>query len=918
MKRTLLSAMVLAAVLPASAQEDPDLKKSGSALYGEGFRLQTERPIDLNKAIAKYKKAVDKGPKEVSAAALVRMGECYEKLEPENVEEALNSYKRVVSDFGDVADWGQRAKEKVAWNGVDVFLRKMGAQLRAWRDNRAISPVGLEEIKKATWEKIQPRDKEAVDGLLWGLQQPDQVVRDFAADKLAEVVDADGIAKIVARLADERAIVRTGASTALQKIYKKFNDAADLDRQASNLIRDTEIAVPHVTPKSQDSIARVKPLIEALKKKAAEIRHNIPETLSTPEIQSALEKIISDEKVLADENAAAEARMEAAKAASWIGLISGGLTDAILKGMEAKNRNVRHACARAAGAVDTSKSADKHKLVDHLIKIIMYEPSKPHGDDNKPPSGNDADHPDWANDEVVRQAAAEALEHVALVKSLPALIEALGDNDARVRHSAHRALREITGKDFGYEPDKPLKERQEAQDQWKQWWTQTEGIVVLVERFWYFQSQWKEFTAVKLFDKAFFLKEVESREWASNDPKADMDRATRVVDAFQRLKDVFVQDAVDIGPSAIEKLLVFIGGETELEDRERKAPKANAPTRYFVAEACAKIVVDKNATDAVEKIRNLVTSGDSPAKKAGAALALGFLGKDKAGGSERQALVQGLGDGDPLVREACAIALAKVGEEGNAQDLTKTAQDSDVNVQIASLRAISSIKPKNEDAVKVLGEMVGHEPDPTSGVSPKKSPLPFVRENATDALGNIGLPMAMEFLLRARRDTMRNVREAARLAVQKVYEGNKDAARDEALKVFRDEKRKTDDRRGAALCLGDMGDPGLAKQLALRLRDENPPRFLRDQDPDVRIAICRALSSLKVKTAPVVRSILDAMKDEDEREPVRDAAFEALKILAEQVPPNGDFKASDPKEKREGAVKAWEDWFKGAGLKDEA
>lgn len=914
MKRLLVAAFVMSAALSGYAQEDPDAKKTGSALLGEGHRLETEKPVDLNKAIAKYKKAVDKGPKEVSAQALVRIGYCNEKLEPENVEEALNNYKRVAAEFADVEVWGTRAQEKVALNGVDVFLKRLAAQLRPWRDNRAISPQdeNLLKIQQATWEKIQAKDKAAVDGLIWGLTQDDEVVREFSAEKLAEVIDAEGIPKLIAALNHDKPAARAGVSTALQKIYKKFNDGAELDRQASNLTRDSDVSSGSATPRALDSIAKIKPVIEALKKKAAEIRHNIPESLNTPEIQGALEKIIGDE------NAHPLARMEGAKAAAWIGPVSGGLTEAILKGMQARNRNVRQASCRAAGAVDTSKSDDKHKLVDHLIKVIKYEPSRPAGDENKPPSGNDSDHPDWQNDEVVRQAAAEALEQVALVKSLPALIEALGDNDARVRHSAHRALREITGKDFGYEPDKPLKERQEKQEEWKKWWTDTEGIVVLVERFWYFQSQWKEFTAAKLFDKAFFLKEVESRMWASVDPKADMERANRVVENFQRLKDVFVQDAVDIGPGAVDKLLKFIGGETELEDRERKTPKPNSPTRSFVAESCARIVAQHNVTDAVEKIRNAVTSGDSAAKKAGGALSLGFLPRDKTGGSERQALVQGLGDGDALVREACAIALAKIGEEGNADDLKKTAQDSDEKVQIASLRAISQIKPKNEDVVKVLGEMVADEPDPTLGVPSKKSAIPFVRENAVDALGNIGLPSAIPHLLRSRRDTMRNVREAAQAAVRKVYEGNKDATREEALKVFRDEKRKVDDRRGAALSLGDMNDPAIAKSLALRLRDENPPRLLRDQDPEVRIHICQALGALKAKTATVVGNLLSAMADEDEREPVRNEAYKALKAVSEQDLENGKFNASDPKDKRDGAIRAWQEWFRNAGLKDEA
>ena len=44
----------------------------------------------------------------------------------------------------------------------------------------------------------------------------------------------------------------------------------------------------------------------------------------------------------------------------------GGLVTAILKGMTDKDRNVREGCVRAAGAVNTALSEDKHKLADLL------------------------------------------------------------------------------------------------------------------------------------------------------------------------------------------------------------------------------------------------------------------------------------------------------------------------------------------------------------------------------------------------------------------------------------------------------------------------------------------------------------------------------------------------------------------------
>src|SRR6185503_8778620 len=377
-----------------------------------------------------------------------------------------------------------------------------------------------------------------------------------------------------------------------------------------------------------------------LKTKAKEIRGDIPENLSTPDIQGALQKILEDE------NAHAQARRESAVACRSIGRISGGLVDALLKAMDSKDHNVREAACRAAGGVDTSISTDKIKLADRLIKSVQDEAAK----------AADKATADWANDEAVRQASAEALEQIALVKTLPALIKALDDNDSRVRGAAFRALRVITNRDFEYEKDdkglaktyeadKPLPDRKKAQEKWEAWWKDTQGVVVLVERFWGFQSQWSQGSAIKLFDPAFLLKDLESKKWSSPDPKIDESRVKREIEEFQRRKDVFVQDAVDLGVPALDQLAKFIGGQTERE------PKANAATRTFVAEAMARIIEKNNATDGVGKLREAAGDGDA-AKAAGGCIAIGFLPKAMVGAGEREALqVKGLGNTAAEVKE---------------------------------------------------------------------------------------------------------------------------------------------------------------------------------------------------------------------------------------------------------------------------
>ncbi|MFN3484342.1 MAG: HEAT repeat domain-containing protein [Planctomycetota bacterium] len=925
MKRVFLMTWlaVAAGSLPAPAQEnDPDRHKSATALFYEGYRAETGPKPNLPVAIAKYKKAAAKAKEEkngeIGAQALVRLAGCYEKQEPENIAEAKAAYEDAVSSFGDVKPWADLARERVSYKGVDVWLRRLHAALDPWRISADRSPLTLAEKKAETWKKIEPLDTEAVPGLLWGLGHPDEVIRTFAAECLVEVVDEAGVTAVVGKLNDANPNVRAGAAAAFQKIFQKWSDARDLERRASELERDLEIPLQ---PDSRASAHHAKLREEAskLRKAADEIRRHIPANLATAEIQAALERII------ADENADSQARREAAQAASGIGNISGSLVDALLKGIQSKDRNVREACVRAAGAVDTSVGTDKHRLADALIRAVQYEPARD-------PNPSEAD---WPNDEAVRQAAAEALERIGLIKSLPALIEALDDNDARVRHAAFRALSRITERDLEYdkddkglprtyEPDRPLQERRKAQAKWKEWWEQTGGIPVLVERFWAFQAQWKDVNAAKLFDPESFLREVESRLWSAVDPKAAEDRAKRVLEDFQRRKDVFVQDAVDLGAEAFDRLLAFLGGKLE------KDPKGNAALRAFVAQACARIVEKHSPPQANDKLRDKLLQGEDGAQKAGGALALGFLPRSLVQAADRQALQgQGLSATEPEVREAAAWALSKVGEESAAADLTRVASsDADPNVQAAALRAIFALKPRQPDTIKTLGDMVADEPDAPGGPT-RKARDKNVRALAVEALGEIGDASATPYLLRARRDEMRVVREAASVALRKVHKADAKTASEECLKVVRDERRKTEDRIGAALSLGDMAEPAYAKALSERLVDLNPPRVLRDPDPGVRMALCRAIGAMgeKAKLRSVVERLIQSMGDESGRETqdVRNAAYEALKQVT-GINPDAEgsadaarkFRASDEKTNREAAVRAWVQWFEAekANLRD--
>jgi HEAT repeat protein len=924
MKRTLLLMTLAACGSFALAQEDPDRRKNAMALFNDGLRAETQPPVNLPVAIQKYAKAIalaeKEGNKEVAAWATARAAICNEKLEPENISEALSKWKDCADKYGDDPKYGARAKEKAACKGVDLYLEKLHAQLDAWRVKPGRVPSELKEQKDAISEKIKASapDKDAVPGLILGLGHRDEVIRDFAASYLCEVVDEAGITAVVEKLNDASATMRAGTSLAFQKIFKKYNEAQALFVRASNLDRDmnVDLSMSAKNPKFDPAagVEKVKAEAEKMRKMARDILHNIPEKIGADSaIQTALAGIIGDD------NAHQQARREAAGALNFIGNISGPLADALVKGMDAKDRNVREACVRAAGGVNTAISADKHKLADRLILVVKYEPAKPIGDDNKPPSGKDEDHPDWNNDEAVRQAACEALEQIALVKTLPSLIKALDDNDTRVRHAAFRALKEITGRDFvyenddkgtpkTYEADRPLGERQKGKAKYDEWWKNTKGAVVLVERFWRWQSRSTDVNAVKLFDRDAFLKEVESRKWTSTNPKGDLDRATRIVDDFQKAKDVFAQDAEDLGGDALPNLIPFIGGETE------KDPKGNAATRYFVAEACARIINKHAPAGGLEAVLEKLQSGDTPAKKAGAALALGFLGPDKVGNGREALASQGLSSGDDDVKEAAANALARVGNDGSASALTGAAVSATkVEVQLAALRALKNIHPKSDATVTALGELVADEPATPPG---KKSTNAYIREYAVDALGAIKDSKAMNALLRACRDEMRNVREAAKAAVQSVASAEAGASKEICVSVLKDEKKKVDDRIGAALALGHMGDPSVCKDLAMRLRDPNPPRALKDQDPGVRIKVCEAFGNMgpKAKAKEAVEVLYAALEDDLETEAVRVAAYKALKAVFD-VDPEAEGAAADikalkfgydsPKAIRDEAIKKW-------------
>src|SRR5437667_11989286 len=124
MKQTLLVAnLILSAALLATAQKTPEAML-GAALH------QEEVQGDLKGAIAAYQKVVMAAlgvSRKTTAEALVRMGQCYEKL---GDSESRKAYERVVRDYADQKEAAAMARGRL---GGDVAARNVGpASRRVW------------------------------------------------------------------------------------------------------------------------------------------------------------------------------------------------------------------------------------------------------------------------------------------------------------------------------------------------------------------------------------------------------------------------------------------------------------------------------------------------------------------------------------------------------------------------------------------------------------------------------------------------------------------------------------------------------------------------------------------------------------------------------------------------------------------
>jgi HEAT repeat protein len=899
-----------------------ELDASRKPLEAQKARLEQEksRLLDrkhLERALDAFRKAAEKaaseGGKPLLAKALLGIGRVCEISIPENVAEAQAAYARIVAECPDQKAAVEEAQGKLRLKGVDVYLDQYARFVENWRDVLRNTPAPLDAKKKELDAKIRALGKDATDGLLEGLGHKDEVVRAFAAELIAGAADEAGLATLIAKLGDRSADVRAGAGLAIAKIFETWTLARTYDQEAERILADLDSKDP-ADPNAQKLIAANRARAEELRKRAETIRGNLPGNLANkPQIEAELQRLI------ADESAEPSGRIEAAKAVRALGEISGGLIDAICKGLESKNRSVREACCIAASGVDTTNSEAKLKLVDRLMTIVQYEPEA----DPKPLAERDL-----ANDPAVRVSAAISLGAIGMVKAVPALVEALSDGDSNARRTANEALKRITGMDLGYDPDplipsegdhpmapeevakKQIAKRQEGIAKWTAWWNETLGAGVLVDRFWQFQSQWKSGDPSRLFDRDAYLRDLKVRSYTLADPAAQIERAERACDRFHTRKGQIQQDALDLGAPAIDKFMAFLSGAVPADGglSPDLQSKSRAVTRLFVAETIAKLIASAKATDKIAALRDKLGSGTKD-EKAGAALALGFLPKDMLGPEDRDALEKrGLEDADPEVKEAAARSLARVGSPDNGPALARVAAANSNTrtgeaAQMAAIRALAALAPKNEEVVRALGELAGGEPD-------KRSPSSSVREAACDALAAIADPAAVKnrWLLRARRDIAKPVRDTATRAILAIAAADPGLA-DVLVTVVTDPQSPSIDRTGAALGLGDLANPKTIPALVYRIVDQNPPQALKDPDSTARAICAEALGNMgdKAQYLLVAEKLIDALNDPADL--VKTAAFDALRKIAPTPPEKDAFQVKDPDSARAAAVAKLRTWL---------
>lgn len=892
-------------ILLAALLQDP-----GAALYQRAQKAHQKG--ELENAVRLYDACIGKGGASAANAAYFK-AQCFEAMEPPRISDAQGAYGQVGG-----GDFGEVASQKLKYAGVDVFVARFAVAVQDWRETDGNNIDALEAIKKEAWEKIKGLGlgAKAEFGLVWALGHPDSLVRDFGAEKLPEIIDEEGLAYLLTEYQKDDPILIAGVGSATRRVMNVYAHAAGVDRQADEMERKLkmEATILPAAPESDDipnvdklrewaqkTVAAheklqsdAKAAIAELRRKADEIRKNIPKgsegTLN--QVYDSLKQLILNPQ------ARVQARVEGVRISEELGELQGGIVNTLIDALKDDSSELRAEAARALGSIKKDAVADRQRASAELQRVVQHEPEK---------AADTGEEPDWRNNAFVRANAAFGISELGIVTATPSLIEALADNDARVRAAADRALRSLNQYEkIAFDADGTPDARAAGQKAWDDWWQGSLGVEVLIRRYRDFADQYAQFDTTLFYDPDFFRRRVNARllilfpEDAARRAEVQQSAEESMRD-FNAKKDIYKNEVVALGTAIVDRLLTFVGGEFE------GVTQPHPSVRLFVAQCLSELGGGTN-----DKVRAvLIDSGKSAAKQIGAAFALGMLGS-KAGTNEKEALAkQGLAL-DVEIKGASARALGMIGATGYASDLIgaasglSTASEKEERTLIAICDALGRTKDASGDDLKALGELAGGADDGSKPASDSG----LVREFASWALGETGNAAAWTYLIRARTDIYANVQIAARDAIRKL------AGRDPSLidrfkaraeyqlrRPQGESNSPSIERSGACLALGDAAPDARQVEAAEILHATligKSRREPKDPDPGVRGAAARAAGNLceNAGTPPekAARALADAVDDDSQE--VRAAAFEALGQVARKIGgkvPDVNGEVFDPK-----------------------
>ncbi len=130
-----LAAMGLCSIAFPAAQKQPQAEVA--------LKAAMDKEIvdgDLNAAIAQYKKIIDtySSNRTVAARALLRMGQCYEKL---GNAEAIKAYEHIVQEYADQKDTAAEAQKCLATKAEQLESGITAQRIGSFSDGRAYTSL---------------------------------------------------------------------------------------------------------------------------------------------------------------------------------------------------------------------------------------------------------------------------------------------------------------------------------------------------------------------------------------------------------------------------------------------------------------------------------------------------------------------------------------------------------------------------------------------------------------------------------------------------------------------------------------------------------------------------------------------------------------------------------------------------------